>query len=86
MSERKPGISLDQAVDAYAKAWTEEINASGTYRDLGPGWKNPVVFVLTAQPELGLPRDVGVYLDLADGQCRERVRPPRPTARRPPSS
>jgi putative sterol carrier protein len=62
---------IDIDVDAWAKAWAEDLNANDAYKDVGKGWKSPIVFIVTAKPDAGLPEDIGMYLDLYDGECRE---------------
>lgn len=55
----------------FAEAFAKEINSSEVYRDEARTWKDAMVFVLLADPELGLDADLGVFLDLNGGQCRE---------------
>lgn len=55
----------------FAEAFAKEINASTTYRDEARTWKDPMVFVLLADPALEIEEDMGVYLDLKGGECRE---------------
>lgn len=55
----------------FADEFAKEINSSEVYRDEARTWKDPMVFVLLAETELGLDADMGVYLDLKGGECRE---------------
>ena len=54
-------------VDAYGVA----INASEAYRTASTEWTHgSVALVLPAQPNIGVPEDVGIWLDLDRGSCR----------------
>jgi putative sterol carrier protein len=54
-------------VDAYGAA----INASDDYRAASTEWTHgSVALVLPAQPAIGVPEDVGIWLDLDRGVCR----------------
>jgi putative sterol carrier protein len=72
VSEKKQVTNLDDVdIDALAKTWMEELNGNDIYKDVGKGWKDAVVFIITARPDVGVSRDVGVYLDLDNGTCKE---------------
>jgi len=56
--------------------WVEEfkrqINLSDGYKKAGATWTaGPVVLVTSAKPEIGLNEDVGIWLDLHQGVCRD---------------
>ena len=54
-------------VAAYAAA----INASDEYRQASTEWTHGCVALVTpAQPTIGVPADVGIWLDLDRGVCR----------------
>lgn len=54
-------------VGAYRTAITE----SDTYRAVSGEWTHgPVALVIPAQPTIGIPEDVGIWLDLDRGDCR----------------
>lgn len=54
-------------VAAYEKA----INASEEYRAASTEWTHgSVALVMPAQPAIGVPDDVGIWLDLDRGACR----------------
>jgi putative sterol carrier protein len=55
----------------WARAWSHEICASAVYQAAGRGWRWPLVVTMRADPELGLPEDRSIYLDLYQGSCRE---------------
>ena len=52
--------------DAWAKACQIEINASVAYRTAGATWEGAVVFI-----RRGAEGELGVYVDLWRGECRE---------------
>ena len=56
--------------------WVEEfkrqINVSDGYKKAGATWTaGPVALVTSAKPEIGLNEDVGIWLDLHQGVCRD---------------
>ncbi len=56
--------------------WVEEfkrqINLSDGYKKSGSTWTaGPVALVTSAKPEIGLNEDVGIWLDLHQGVCRD---------------
>jgi putative sterol carrier protein len=55
-------------------AWVDElidrINGSGEYRRAAASWEGDVSFVVGAEPDKRVPRDVWVWLDLWHGECR----------------
>jgi putative sterol carrier protein len=54
-------------VDAYRSA----ILSSDDYRSASGEWTHgPVALVIPAQPAIGVPDDVGIWLDLDRGDCR----------------
>src|SRR5262249_7340804 len=49
-----------------------QIEGSEGYRAAGAGWTHgPVAFVVKADPQIGVPEDIGVWLDLHQGHCRD---------------
>jgi len=55
-------------VDEFKK----QINLSEDYKKAGATWTaGPVVLVISAKPEIGLNEDVGIWLDLHQGVCRD---------------
>ncbi|MBR9990503.1 MAG: SCP2 sterol-binding domain-containing protein [Gemmatimonadetes bacterium] len=56
--------------EAWVAASAEEIRASEEYRVAASRWEWSLLLVLRADPELGLPDDRFVYLDLFHGECR----------------
>lgn len=54
-------------VEAYGAA----IGASAAYRAASGEWTHgAVALVVAAHPEIGVPEDVGIWLDLDRGECR----------------
>ena len=56
--------------------WVEEfkrqINVSEGYKKAGATWTaGPVALVISAKSEIGLNEDVGIWLDLHQGVCRD---------------
>jgi len=48
------------------------LNASATYKQAGAGWTHgPIALVTRADPGIGIPEDVGIWLDLHQGTCRD---------------
>jgi putative sterol carrier protein len=64
-------MSLAFPSDEWVKAYKEAINANAAYRNAAADWTHGVVaLIFKAQPP-ALPKDVGVWLDLEKGVCRE---------------
>jgi len=56
---------------AWVAAYESAINASDDYRNASTEWTHgAVALVLPAQPSIGVPEDVGIWLDLDRGVCR----------------
>jgi putative sterol carrier protein len=56
----------------WAAEFKSQLDASAGYRAAGAGWTHgPVALVIKADPAIGLPDDVGMWLDLERGVCRE---------------
>ncbi len=57
--------------DAWITAYREAINNS-PYREAGKDWRaGPVALIVLENPEIGLNNDIGIWLDLHEGVCRE---------------
>ena len=59
-------MSIPIFTEAWALAWSEELNASSTYREAARTWEGPVVLVLDA----GDAGERAVFVDLWHGECR----------------
>jgi putative sterol carrier protein len=56
----------------WAAELQRQIDRSERYRVAGAGWiHGPVAFVVKADPQAGVPEDIGVWLDLHQGRCRD---------------
>lgn len=56
---------------AWVEAYSAAINASQDYRTASSEWTHgSVALVLPAHPAIGVPEDVGIWLDLDRGVCR----------------
>ena len=56
---------------AWVTAYESAINASDDYRKASTEWTHgSVALVLPAEPAIGVPDDVGIWLDLDRGVCR----------------
>ena len=55
----------------WAAAYKEELNRSDVYRQAGKGWKWTVGLITEAEPDKGVPDDIGLFLDLFEGEARE---------------
>lgn len=53
----------------WADAFREAINADAAYRQAARNWPWPVALVVAARPELGIPADTAVEVDLDRGHC-----------------
>ncbi len=59
-----------------SEEWVEEfkrqINLSQGYKEAGATWTaGPVALVTLAKPEIGIQEDIGIWLDLHQGVCRD---------------
>jgi putative sterol carrier protein len=56
----------------WAQAFKQAIEASPAYKQAGADWTHgPVALVVRADPSIGVAEDVGLWLDLDRGVCRE---------------
>jgi putative sterol carrier protein len=56
----------------WVEAFFTAINESPEYKEGGKPWTHGVTaLVVKAQPEIGVPEDYGIWLDLHEGVCRE---------------
>jgi putative sterol carrier protein len=56
--------------DEWFQAFIVRINASDEYKVAAGDWEGDVAFLVEAEPDLGVARDVWGYLDLWHGVCR----------------
>ena len=65
-------VAHDFPSTAWVDAYGAVINASEDYRAASAEWTHgSVALVLPAQPNIGVPEDVGIWLDLERGVCRD---------------
>lgn len=63
---------FDFPSDEWAQKFKDAINDSGPYRAAAVAWiHGAVALVVKADPALGLPEPVGIWLDLDRGVCKE---------------
>jgi len=54
----------------WAASYKDAINANATYKTAGKDWTHGVVaMVVKADPAIGIPEDVGMWLDVDSGSC-----------------
>lgn len=64
------GIKFPSA--AWTAAFKDAINANAAYGTAGKEWTHGrVAYVVKARPEIGIPEDTAMVLDLHAGKCRE---------------
>lgn len=56
--------------DAWAKAWSEALNGSASYRAVAASWEGAVLVTVRGDPGRGV-EERAVFLDLWHGTCRE---------------
>jgi putative sterol carrier protein len=55
----------------WAAAYKDAINANPRYREAGRDWTHGVVaMIVKADPALGIENDIGLWLDVHGGECR----------------
>ena len=58
--------------DEWAQAFKAVVNASPAYQKAAATWTfGAVALVVRADPAIGVPEDVGLWLDLEKGVCKE---------------
>ena len=62
---------LDFPSEAWIQAYQDAINANPEYAKAGKDWTHGVVaMVVKAEPSLGIPEDLAMWLDVHEGRCR----------------
>jgi putative sterol carrier protein len=55
----------------WCAAYKDAINANNAYKTAAKEWTHgPVAYVVTAEPAIGIPDDMAMWLDLNQGECR----------------
>jgi len=69
----------------WATAYKDALNASAAYAEAGKDWTHGVVaMVVKADPSLGLPEALALWLDVHGGKCRDIKLIPAPEAQAAP--
>ncbi len=56
----------------WCTAYRDAINGNSAYKSAGKDWTNgPVAMVVSAEPAIGIPEDMAMWLDVHQGTCRE---------------
>ena len=65
-------MALDFPSPEWAQAFKQVLDGSTGYRDAGRDWTHgPVALLVKADPSIGVADDIGLWLDLERGVCRE---------------
>ena len=57
--------------EAWCVAYREAINGNAGYRAAGKDWTHgPVAMVVLSDPSIGIAEDMGMWLDVHQGECR----------------
>ena len=64
-------MDLDFPSQEWVNAYKDAINANPEYKKAGKDWTHGVVaMVVKAEPSLGIPDDLAMWLDVHQGECR----------------
>src|ERR1700757_1402750 len=56
----------------WCAAYKDAINANPNYKAAGKDWTHgPVAMVVTAEPSIGIAEDMGMWLDVERGGCKD---------------
>ena len=65
-------MAFDFPSSEWASAYKDALNASQAYKTAGKDWTHGVVaMVVKAEPSLGIPDDLAMWLDVDQGKCRD---------------
>jgi putative sterol carrier protein len=63
---------LDFPSEEWVNAYKDAINANPEYAKAGKDWTHGVVaMVVKAEPSVGIPEDLAMWLDVHEGRCRD---------------
>lgn len=69
---RPPLMSIRFPSAEWCTAYRDAINGNSAYKSAGKDWTNgPVAMVVSAEPAIGIPEDMAMWLDVHQGTCRE---------------
>jgi putative sterol carrier protein len=55
----------------WCAAYKDALNTNSSYKAAARDWTHgPVAMIVTAEPAIGLPQDVAMWLDLDRGECK----------------
>ncbi len=64
-------MALDFPSPEWMAAYKDAINANAEYKKAGKDWTHGVVaMVVKAEPSVGIPEDLAMFLDVDGGECR----------------
>lgn len=64
-------MALDFPSPEWMAAYKDAINANAEYKKAGKDWTHGVVaMVVKAEPSVGIPEDLAMFLDVHAGECR----------------
>ncbi len=56
----------------WCAAYKDALNANANYKEAGKDWTHgSVAMIVTAEPAIGIPEDMAMWLDLHQGTCRD---------------
>jgi putative sterol carrier protein len=65
-------MAIDFPSTEWVAAYKDAINANPEYKKSGKDWTHGVVaMVVRAEPSLGIPEDLAMWLDVDSGECRD---------------
>jgi putative sterol carrier protein len=65
-------MAIDFPSAEWVTAYKDAINANPEYKKAGKDWTHGVVaMVVKAEPSLGIPEDLAMWLDVHQGECRD---------------
>jgi putative sterol carrier protein len=71
-SSASPSSRLAFPSAEWCAAYKDAINANPGYKTAGREWTHgPVAMVVMAEPSLGIPEDMAMWLDVERGGCRD---------------
>jgi putative sterol carrier protein len=65
-------MAIDFPSSEWVAAYKDAINQNAEYKKAGKDWTHGVVaMVVKAEPTLGIPEDLAMWLDVEGGECRD---------------
>ena len=63
-------MSYEWFTDEWARAWGEQLSNSEAWKAAAEKWVWPIALSIQANPELNIPEERAIFLDLFQGECR----------------